>query len=222
MTVLIIIVSIVAILLLIMLIPLRLKIEYIDDFKLHLYYGFLKFDLLKEKKPEKTKKVKKTAAVKQSAETKEKDGMFKKLRKKYGLIGAISHIKEVYVLPVFNELSKLSRKFTINPLYLNLQLASSDGDAAKLSTDYGKLCAIFYPILAIVENQIKLKKQKINIGVNYLTSDIDFRFHLIIRTRPLHLTVSGVRAIFKIIIKSSGYDNSLLNERNVHRYERKH
>ena len=206
---LIIILSIIAVILFILLIPLRLKIEYIDGLKLHLYYGFLKFDLLKERKPKKTKKVKKTSDINQSTETLKKDGMFKSLKDKYGLIGAISYIKEVYVLSFLEELPKLTKRFTINPLYLNLQLVSSNGDYEKLSTDYGKLCAIFYPILAILQNKIKVKKQKINFGVNYLAEDIDFRCHLIVRTCPLHLTASGVRAILKIIIKSSGYDKSL-------------
>ncbi len=202
---------------LLLIMPLKIKISSTDEFRVFLYYGFLKFDLLKEK-PEKKKKPKhlkqKSKSQKPEKEKEEKKGLLGRLCDEKGIIGAFGYIRDVYVRPILSEIGKLTRKVSIKPLYLNIVFSGAGKDAAAVALDYGKFCAAFYPALGIAENLITVKKQKINIGVDYTMQKNDIRFYLVLHTRLLHITASDLRLLFKIIIKSAG-DKPAFDERNV-------
>lgn len=207
---------------LVLVIPLKVKISLTDELKVYLYYGFLHFDLLKERVRKKPKpEPRHMKAEKNKPAKEEKTNFVRRMIDEKGVIGAFGYIKDGFVIPVLSELKKFSRRVSVKPLYFNLQFGAGGKDAADVALNYGKFCAGFYPLLGIIENGIKVKKQKINIGVDYTAAKHDIRFYIVLRTLPLHLTASGVRALIKIIIKTADTD-AAKNERTVRTNGRQH
>lgn len=216
MTALMIIGIILLIVIILLLTPLRVKILYIDELKIYLYYGFIRIDLTKDKKPK--PKVKKTNSKSKPKKQDKKIGMFEDLKNKHGIIGAVNYIKDVYIIPLFEEVHKLTRRVVISPLYLNIVLGDENKDASELAIEYGKLCPIIYTMLGLIASKINIKKQKVNISVDYTAKQNDFRCLAVICTKPLFITTSGIRALFKIITKNAVH--SAPQERKVYQNER--
>lgn len=212
MTALIIIGIILLIVVLLLLLPLRLKIIYIDELKIYLYYGFIKFDLTKEKKSK--PKSKNVRSKSNSKEQGKKSGVFEDLKNKYGLVGAVINIKDVYIIPLLEEANKLTRRVSVSLLYLNIVLGDENKDAGDLAIEYGKLCPIIYTVLGLVASKIYIKKQKVNVSVDYTAKQSNIRCLAVICTKPLFVTAAGIRVLFKIITKTAGY--SAPQERKVY------
>ena len=49
---------------------------------------------------------------------------------------------------------RLMRAITVDRLYLDVLVAS--GDAAQTAIDYGKICAVVYPIQALIESKMRV------------------------------------------------------------------
>ena len=60
---------------------------------------------------------------------------------------------------------RLMRAITVDRLYLDVLVAS--GDAAQTAIDYGKICAVVYPIQALIESKMRVRRRAINISTDF-------------------------------------------------------
>ena len=60
---------------------------------------------------------------------------------------------------------RLMRAITVDRLYLDILVAS--GDAAQTAIDYGKVCAVVYPVQALIESKMRVRRRAINISTDF-------------------------------------------------------
>lgn len=96
-----------------------------------------------------------------------------------GLGMTVSYLGEVFKL-VFGMLGRLVRAITVD--HLRLEMTVSGADAADTAVEYGKVCAALYPILAVIERAVTVRRREVRIEPNFLNESsavfADVRLHV--------------------------------------------
>lgn len=210
MTALLIIGAILLILALLVCCHVRIKIDFADEFTVKLHYLFLRFTLIPAKensdKKKKSKKPKNKKKPKKSGDEIQKE--VKEKVKKKGIAATFSEYKSLFV-PILKDLGKFIHKIKINPL--KVRIVEAGKDAAELAIDYGKLCAVFYPALAVACEQMKIGRKVIYLGVDYSKSESVIEIHANVKIRIISALAFGLKALYKLVrtkVKSLMKNNS--------------
>lgn len=173
---LIIILSILA--LLIFLLCCRIKIEIIYDGEFHyiVKYLFYKYRINSTDKGKNTKK--------NSAKKKKKKKKSKKPQAKKGQPFKIDINTVENFLEIFSEIwkktssliYKIRKGVTVENFVLDLTVASDD--AAKTAITYGTACAVIYPVEALLEDLVRVRKKKLGIKADFNSTEGSLGFYV--------------------------------------------
>lgn len=152
--------GILLVLFLLLLMPVKLKATYNEDFRCVLKIGFVKFSLYPPKpKKKKKKKLKKADEEQKSEETKKESFI-----KEKGISWLFDLIKKIADLAV-GALKDFFRHIIVKKLLLSISIAGSD--AADTAVKYGYCCSAVYPAFGIIVGAVKCKKYGVDISPNF-------------------------------------------------------
>ncbi len=180
--------SFVFIILLILFTSIKIKIEYNNDLKVEFYFGIFK---IPESLFEKTKKKDKSENNKKSKSKNKNNKLIEKIKHK-GVYNSFLEVVE-FLSPTFKELEKFLKKIKVNPLQIDIKMAGED--AADLAIDYGKFCAVYYPVLKLVETKTTCENIKSNVYVDYVSKSNEIYIKTELKIRLIHGVISGLKII---------------------------
>lgn len=193
----------IALLTLILITQIRIKIEFDEDLKLRFYFGFIRIPERVFNKKDKTKRKIKNKSGKKAPEKgkaqKKKDGKPSKLMQNIKKKGYYNSLLEVldFLKPVLSALENFSSKIIINPLIIKIKM--TDSDAAKLAIDYGKFCAVYYPILNLLQSKTNCKNINSNVFVDYICKENEIYIKTELKIRLIYLVTNGFKIIMEFI-----------------------
>lgn len=144
--------------------PVSLHFYYRDDPRLTLRVWGIPFRLL----PAPPKKEKETAAS-DTAKTREKEKppLLEELQTTFrqdGLSAALQWLKRLAA--VFSKaIGRLFRAVTVKNLRLEMRI--SGDDAADVAVRYGEVCAVLFPVLAVIIGNLRVKRQTVDIRPDF-------------------------------------------------------
>ncbi|MBQ3004519.1 MAG: hypothetical protein IJD88_01175 [Clostridia bacterium] len=133
----------------------------------------------------------------------------KKSVQKKGLNFTVKEIFEL-VKSVLQGIVPFFKSFVVSKLELDIICADSE-DVSDAATDYGKVCAIVYPVLGFIHSNFKVKKRKerINISCDYLAEKPSVTFDAILSVRVVHVIsafMPTIKTAVKQIFKKSEFN----------------
>ena len=188
-----------AVILLLLIIPVRMKILFRQYLMIKIYVWGIPIQLFpaKEKlKKEVPKKVQKSQVKKAEEETKSFFHDFEQMLKEDGFAATCHYYKEIMSL-----LGKASKQI-LNAIVVDryqLALHIVGEDAADTAIRYGQLCGVVYPIQAVVESQIKVKKRKLDFKADFNGSKTTIQLELVAHAMPLRLLIIAAKTFFQFI-----------------------
>lgn len=221
MTALYIILGILGFIILLLICPIRIRIVYDGELRLRLGYLFLNFNILpkeeekhvsvessENKSPNKPKK-KDNDLEKLQAEPKrdndsenakpeqeKKTNPILEFKDKHGLGGIFGIVKNL--LDILAEIpKKLSRHLVIKLLDVKLLIVGQD--SADTAIKYGYACSVIYPIVSILKNNLKIKKDNEEIVAGFLADETAAEFTFYAGIKPWFLLGTEISAFVKFI-----------------------
>lgn len=195
--------GIIALFALILFTAIRIKIEFDETLKIRFYFGFIKIpERIFNKKDKKRGKISKKKDKKSSITDKtnsKKDKKSSKLMQNIKKKGYYNSLLEVldFLKPVLSALENFSSKIRINPLIIKIKMTGSD--AAKLAVDYGKFCAVYYPLLNLLQSKTNCKNINSNVFVDYIGEENEIYIKTELKIRLIHLVTNGFKIIMEFI-----------------------
>ena len=156
---------------------------------LRIRYLFLRFDPLKERKPQKEKREKKPEKADSAEKKPDEDKMD-------GFKRQLSQVREL-VGPVVRAAKKLLTGVRIRNFVLYLEIGKED--AAATAVEYGRLCALVYGAYAAAANVFYIPDPDIRISANYVEEGFRWRFGATVKVRLLLLVRIGFRLLFDLV-----------------------
>ena len=118
---------------------------------------------------------------------------------KVGIIGTISVVFSA-IKDLFLRIGKLIKKGVFKKF--DLQIIVGDNDAADAAMRYGQICAVAFPMLNFLENNMKLKKEQIDIRCDYETEETQVSFEGQLNYRPWHFVCFALGLVGNYIKRS--------------------
>ena len=144
---------------LLLLMSVKLKASYNEDFRCSLKIGFVKIQLYPQKTKKKKKKSEKTEE-KPEHEEKKKESLIKEK----GISWLFDLIKKIADLAV-GALKDFFRHIIVKKLMLSINIAGKD--AADTAVKYGYCCSAVYPAFGIIVGAVKCKSYGVDISPNF-------------------------------------------------------
>ena len=174
----------------ILFLPLDAVINFKEEFGFKVKFSGIKVFTLKkdaEEKAESKAQLETTAAEKGETEA---YGIFKKLKGKYGFSGAVKQIFEL-IKDILPHIKRLLKHIKFKRVIFDIVIA--EDDAAKTAIEYGRICAVAYPLLSALEAIANIKYKAINISSDFGSKNSEFSFEGIIRTRIIFLLIALIK-----------------------------
>ena len=196
-----IIAAIIMILLFLLFFPIKIEVEFKNEFKVSLKYLFLKINPL-EQKPEKTPKDEEIKSEQNEDEAEKsplKDFIekIKEVIKKEGTSAFLSTLFQIVGIVKNSSLKLLSHvKFRVFDLYF---CVGGMEDAANAATDYGKASAIIYPCCGFLLQKFRCKKKYISLDLNYNETDNKAVFYMVFSVSPFFVIKEALSFMIKMI-----------------------
>ncbi len=206
MTALYIILGIILFFLLILSIKVKVTVHSEDGVSLAVGWLFLKFDILPKKekakkKKKKKEKKKKTDTADESADkpVKEpKDNPFLTFYHNNGVDGVIDLLKRLGV-SLGGMFKRVYRAFTVEDIAVSLLVGA--GDSAETAMKYGKTCAMFYPVMGFVVDNMRVKKYSAEVNPDFINGSNKARVHAVISVIPRRLINAVIIVAFSLIFR---------------------
>lgn len=145
---------------LLLLMPVKLKASYNEDFRCSLRIGFIKIQLYPQKPKKKKKKKKQKKADEEQKGEKKKENLIKEK----GVSWLFDLIKKIADLAV-GALKDFFRHIIVKKLMLSINIAGKD--AADTAVKYGYCCSAVYPAFGIIVGAVKCKSYGVDISPNF-------------------------------------------------------
>lgn len=173
--------------------PVTLSIAFRNGFFLKIRFSGIKlFEIEPEKDEEKNpkKNVVSDKGAENATVTAGKE-IFAKLKKKYGLLGAIKKLLG-FCGAVIAHIKKLLRHIKINKVRLNLTVATDN--AAITAIEYGAVCSVVYPLLSFLDSCADVAFKQINVSSDFDSKESQLEFSLNVRLRVFYLLLAALGA----------------------------
>ena len=219
MTALYIIGGIIAFFVIVLSVKLVIKLEYSEQIELRVKWLFLNIKLLPLSPKAKVRKEQKQAAediketvkdeIKGEEELKgeqaqkapaaqKKPSMLKDLWNTHGYDGLVKMLKDtVAALNTF--VGSLLKGLVIETLVFNMRVSS--GDAAQTAVDYGRECAVLYPLFGSVISRLRVRKYDINIYPDFLAGKNDIFLKCDMSIRPISALNASFALLFRLLVR---------------------
>lgn len=145
---------------LLLLMPVKLKASYNEDFRCSLKIGFIRIQLYPQKPKKKKKKKKQKKADEEQKGEKKKESHVKQK----GISWLFDLIKKIADLAV-GALKDFFRHIIVKKLMLSVSIAGKD--AADTAVKYGYCCSAVYPAFGIIVGAVKCKSYGVDISPNF-------------------------------------------------------
>lgn len=145
---------------LLLLMPVKLKASYNEDFRCSLKIGFIRIQLYPQKPKKKKKKKKQKKADEEQKGEKKKETLIKEK----GISWLFDLIKKIADLAV-GALKDFFRHIIVKKLMLSVSIAGDD--AADTAVKYGYCCSAVYPAFGIIVGAVKCKSYGVDISPNF-------------------------------------------------------
>lgn len=173
---------------LLLLLPITAQIKFKDDldFKVK-FLGITVYKLKEEKQKNENPKGEKT-----DQKLKEEQGLFSKLKAKHGFKGAIKELFD-FVSAVFCEIKPQLLKIKFRKFKLDLIVVGED--AAMTAIEYGAVCAIVYPVLSFIDQNLNIKLKQINVEAGFKHNESEFSTSFDVKANAILLLIIAFKAL---------------------------
>ena len=110
-----------------------------------------------------------------------------------GILSTLAFLVELLRL-LQTESGKLLKRITITRLQLQARI--STGEAAETAQLYGKVCAVLFPLLARLEQALRVRHREVRVEPDFLSEHSAVRTDMRLRLSLLHL-IMAVLAVIK-------------------------
>ena len=132
-----------------------------------------------------------TQAPEAQAPAPKKQNFITKLIDEEGIVGILTLVSNL-LETLSTAMTTLFRGLHIYSLYVKMILGG--GDAAQIAQDYGKVCAMYYPIKGIILNGMKVDNYDDDIQADFLADATEYEFQLIASISVGLLLKVGIKA----------------------------
>ena len=137
---------------------------------------------------------KKSKKNKKESSTKSK---IKKIISEKGLSGFLKIVKNL--LKVLKNLSSyLLKHIYVVKFYLDIKI--SEEDSAQTAIKYGQACAVLYPAINFIFNNLKVKRHNVKIYPDFNSEKTSVYFSAVFKIRLIYILKAGLVAFFKFIM----------------------
>lgn len=188
-------------LLLLLLLPLRVHAAFDGELRMRVGYGPVLITVYpaKENKKKPAKSSKKSR--KKAAGRKRDDpGKLSQILKEDGVTAVVGYLKNIAAI-VAESARRVAHIAVIDQLRLDIRVVGED--AAQTATDYGKVCAVVYPALSLIESAFRVKKNDIRIAPDFLMVKGSVRFDIRVHAMGLRILMLIPRLIWRLIAHNS-------------------
>ncbi len=188
---------------LLLLCNIRIILQYSENFKVYIGFGFIKIDVFKFlDKPKKAKKQKpkkkkeKDENKEQKSEEKKKDSILKQIKNIRGANGIIE-----FILDLIDLLGTCSEKFRKHIVFRDMKIyyTVTGDDASKTALKYGRICAVIYPLTEVLKRIGKSKKSDVRINADFLGKKDSGEFYAHITYRLLFILSFALGALARFV-----------------------
>lgn len=175
--------------------PFCIQLIYNDQVTLKMGYLFPVFKILPQKpKPEKPakKKSKEATKDKKTSEKKKKKNPILTFTKKHGLDGLIELLKEIVAI-VLKLVDTIRKHLYITKLRLDLLVVGED--PADTAMKYGYACSAIYPMIAILDKNVRLRKHEEYIDAGFNAEKTQVRLIMKVYIMPIFVVIAAVSAL---------------------------
>ena len=187
-------------------------VTFENEMSVCIKYLFFKFNMKKSSKEEENvnnKTDKKEKINKETNSQKEKNkknknknksnskDKIKKIISEKGLSGFLKIIKNL--LKILKNLSiYLLKRIYVVKFYLEVKV--SQEDSAQTAIKYGQACAVLYPAMNFIFNNLKVKNRNVKIYPDFNSEKSSVYFSAIFKIRLIYILKAGLVAFFKFIM----------------------
>lgn len=194
--------ALLALILLVLLIPVGLSVKYAEDkgITVRVKILFLSFALYPAKKKKKKKKKSKAEKEKESAEKPKKSGnIIDRIDDTVETVKEFSFLIRVAV----TELKKLLKKLVISRFRIKVTVGDGD-DSASAALTYGAVCAVAYPLIEWLHEELKFRKnaERIHIGCDFEREKTQIELDFKVSLRVCYALFSALRLLKAYINKN--------------------
>ena len=194
--------------------PIAVKISFDNELKLSVGYIFpliriplakgeeqdpekarKKAEKQKKKEEKKRKKAEKNKDKAKQTEEEKKASLFSRIKSK-GLGGIIELLKELAEI-VTTTVKKITSHLVIYKMDLELAIASED--AAQTAMNYGYACSAVFPLVSVIEQNVKKCRHRENIYPVFTRTDTQVYFVMKLRIIPIFLLSALLSALFRSV-----------------------
>lgn len=214
MTALYIILGIIAFIILLLICPIRVKLIYENELKLSVGYLFINFKILPkkgkntekadeigesikdEKKSSDEPKKNKDSTAEGGNKQEKKRNPILEFKDKHGMDGILGIVKSL--LDILTDIpGKLAKHLVIRILDVKLLIVGDD--SADTAIKYGYACSVIYPIVSLLESNLKIKRHNEEIVAGFLAEEPDSEIKLVAYIKPWFLLGTGISAFVKFL-----------------------
>lgn len=193
--------SILALILLLLVLPVRIRVEYLGEWNGRIYlFGCIpvfSFPVKKKPTPAKAPASEQPSAAK---EEKPKPSVLDELKALYrqdGVWGVVDFFQQLLAILV-RALSKFVRCVTVRRLSLCVRVGGKEAD--DIAKTYGALTAAFYPTLTALSQVISVRRKQVHIKPDFLIGHIEAKMRMIVWVFPLGAIAAAVTALVKAAV----------------------
>ncbi len=202
-----IVLGILLLVLLLLWLPIRITASYRERLELKISYLFLSFQLVpppEESEKKRARRERKEArAAKRESKKKDKgqkeqehSSFFKELWQERGLSGFLHFMTETGKIA-----AEAARRILRHALLKRLDVVVEAGgeDAAAAALDYGRLCAVVYPVCGLLLDLCHHRRYQVAVRPSFHTGQVVIRMELVLRLRGFWLLTAGGRSLFRFL-----------------------
>lgn len=184
-------------------------VTFENEMSMSIKYLFFKFNMKKSSKEEENvnnKTDKKEETNKETNSQKEKNrknkdksnskDKIKKIISEKGLSGFLKIVKNL--LNILKNLSiYLLKRIYVVKFYLEVKVAQED--SAQTAIKYGQACAVLYPAMNFIFNNLNVKNRNVKIYPDFNSEKPSVHFSMIFKIRLIYILKASLVAFFKFI-----------------------
>lgn len=198
MTALYIILGIAVVIIILLICPVSVYIHYDGNTVFFIRYLFFKFHVMPQKKENKKEKEVSENSDNKKEIKEEKKNPLLEYKDEHGWEGMIDILKTIAEI-IADVLKKISRHIVIKKLEVNLMFVGED--AADSAVKFGEICAVIFPVISLIENNVKKCNHKEDISPGFLAEKTEYELLFKAKIKSVFLVQIILSDGLKLILK---------------------
>ncbi len=176
-------------------VPLKVKLEFNEGLRAEIS-AFSKCIYIYPEPISRKLKREKKKVLKKAEPKAQKSNFIKDYFKKKGIYGGICEIAQI-LKTVIIRLFRLMKRVKIKRCDLRLVVASTD--AANTALTYGRVCAVLYPLFAVITERFGKNSAKLNVSTDFEVQNPELEFYFSAELRLFHIAVTALYLLFDFL-----------------------